>query len=210
MKKTLLFLFAASFLYLVSCGANPDFTEIGRSMDDITRRIDRMKTIADGMKGKDIESYKKTFLWNIEEFETMMTRLTQELDDIKKSEKDGLYSGAQIVDFRDIIDRLRTDADKLSNTAEDAVKFMNMSGIKAMETEAANFLSELKKYRSELGKISQLVSQLKSDSPLKKADEMIDNRKPGTVDSVKTQKDTATSVKSPGQAAPDTTGKNKP
>ncbi len=208
MKKNLLLILTIALTMLISCGKNPNFTEIGRSMEDIGRRIDRMKSVAEGLKGKDIESYKKTFLWNIEEFETMMTRLEQELEDIKSSEKDGVYSGTQIVDFRDIIDRLRADADKLAGPAEDAVKFMNMSGIKEMETEAANFLSELKKFRSELSKISQLVGQLKSDVPIKKTDETIESRKPGAADSIKVKKDSV-QAPDPAQAQPasDTAGR---
>jgi hypothetical protein len=174
MKSALFYEIVIIITLLFSCGRNTDFTEIDRSMDDLNRRIDRMKTVAEGLNGKDIENYKKSFLWNVDEFESSYKRLSQELDDIKKTGNEGVYSGIQINDFRYVIDRLVTDADKLVKSADDAVKFMNMSGLKDIESQASSFVNELQKFKSELSRINHLVTQLKSDAPLNKTEDVND------------------------------------
>ncbi len=176
--------------FFAACSTNPDFKEIDRGMDDISRRIGRMETVANRMEGKEIETYKQTFLWNTDEFETSMKRLAQELDDVKKSENDREYSADQIYDFRELIQRLKGDCDRLNAVADEALKLMNISGIRAMETETGNFIAEIVKFREELSRISDLAGQLKSDKPLRKPDEFVMPVKPVPADSSKVKKDT--------------------
>lgn len=204
MSRTILFELVLALVFLFACGGNADFTEIDRSMDDLNRRIDRMKTVAEGLNGKDIENYKKSFLWNVDEFESSYKRLAQELDDIKKSGNEDVYSGIQINDFRYVIDRLSSDADKLGKSADDAVKYMNMSGLKDIESQASNFVNELQKFKSELSRIKHLVSQLNSDVPLNKTEDVKEGINKVPVDTNIVAKDTA--AKATKQTLPDSSG----
>ena len=172
-KRINLILMFVMFFSLFSCGENLDFKEIDREMENLEWRIDRLKSVIENMKGSDIIENRKTFQWSVDEFEKMYDRLDNEINDIRSSENDDMYSSSEIIDAGKIISDLSNNANQLINKVDEVMKGLDITGQKEMKEVTSKFRGEASKFVHELDRLNSAVSKLKSDKKETEADDTV-------------------------------------
>lgn len=189
MKLYNVILSAILAVILVSCGGEDmDFKEIDREMDNLEWRAERLTSIVETMKSPDMRENRKTFEWHLDEFKSMYSRLENEINDVRGSENDGLYSSSEINDVKGILGDLIDNVNSMIKKTDNVIKGLDLTGAKELKEVAIKFQAESSKYVHELIRLQSALDKLKADTPKSKEtdDNSAEEEQITDIDSTKT------------------------